>query len=436
MARTPEEIKADILRLTTEYYEAQFKGRNNQRIDPSGKSFDDKELQYGIEAILDSWWTEERYSKEFKKRLSDYLGVKNTILVNSGSSANLTAFYALTSSKLNNRIKPGDEIITTATGFPTTISPIVQAGAIPVFVDIEDIDKGTYNIDTKKIEEAITEKTKAIMVAHTLGNPINLEEIMRIKEKYNLWLIEDCCDALGSKYNNQFVGTFGDLATLSFYPAHHITMGEGGAVLTNNNLLKKLAESFRNWGRDCWCEPGKDDSCKKRYSWQLGLLPQGYDHKNTYTHLGFNLKLTDMQAAIGLAQFDKLEGFIDKRKFNFSFFRENLKKYKEYLILPNATENSDPSWFGFLITVKNTAPFKKEDLVNFLESKNIGSRALFAGNITKHPAFERVNYRVVGDLKNSDKTTYNTFWIGVQPNIGVIKREYVLKAFDEFFKKY
>lgn len=382
-------------------------------VPPSGKLLDEKELEYMVDAALDGWLTTGRFNDAFEKKLAQFLGVKYLITVNSGSSANLVAFSVLTSPKLKDRaIQPGDEVIGVAAGFPTTVNPILQYGAVPVFVDVE---LGTYNVDASKIEAAIGPKTKAIMLAHTLGNPYNLAVITALCQKYNLWLIEDCCDALGSTYNGKMVGTFGDIGTLSFYPAHHITMGEGGAVFTNNLQLIRIAESFRDWGRDCFCPPGKDDTCGKRFCWKLGDLPEGYDHKYTYSHLGYNLKITDMQAACGVAQLEKAEGFIEKRKDNFAFLKKQLVSCEEFLILPEATPNSDPSWFGFPITLRENAPVTRLALLKYLDSQKIGSRLLFAGNLTRQPYMVGRNYRVSGELTNTDIVMNQTFWVGVQP---------------------
>ena len=382
-------------------------------IPPSGKVIGADELKNMVEASLDGWLTTGRFNDEFEKRLAAFIGVQHLITVNSGSSANLVAFNTLTSPKLGVRaIKPGDEVIGVAAGFPTTVNPILQFGAVPVFVDVE---LGTYNIDASKIEAAISPKTKAIMLAHTLGNPYNLEVITSLCKKHNLWLIEDCCDALGSTYKGQLVGTFGDIGTLSFYPAHHITMGEGGAVFTNNYELKQIAESFRDWGRDCYCPPGKDNTCGKRFCWKLGSLPEGYDHKYTYSHLGYNLKITDMQAACGLAQLDKAPQFIQQRKDNFSFLKSRLMSCEEFLILPEATQYADPSWFGFPITLRDNSPVSRVDLLTYLDQNKIGTRLLFAGNLTRQPYMVGRQYRVSGELTNTDKVMNNTFWIGVQP---------------------
>jgi CDP-4-dehydro-6-deoxyglucose reductase, E1 len=382
-------------------------------VPPSGKVIGSEELRLMVEASLDGWLTTGRFNDTFEEKLAKFLGVKRLITVNSGSSANLVAFNTLTSPKLGDRaIKPGDEVVSVAAGFPTTVNPILQFGAVPVFVDVE---LGTYNIDASQIEAAVSPKTKAIMLAHTLGNPYNLEVVIALCRKYNLWLIEDCCDALGSTYNGKLVGTFGDIGTLSFYPAHHITMGEGGAVFTNNPELKKIAESFRDWGRDCYCPPGKDNTCNRRFCWQLGNLPEGYDHKYTYSHLGYNLKITDMQAACGLAQLDKAPVFIRKRKANFAYLKERLASCEEVLILPEATPNSDPSWFGFPITLRDNAPVSRLEVLNYLDQNKVGTRLLFAGNLTRQPYMVGRNYRVSGDLKNTDMVMNNTFWIGVQP---------------------
>jgi CDP-6-deoxy-D-xylo-4-hexulose-3-dehydrase len=382
-------------------------------VPPSGKLIGPEELQALVEASLDGWLTTGRFNDLFEQKLAKFLGVKHLMTVNSGSSANLVAFSALTSPKLGGRaIKKGDEVIGVAAGFPTTVNPILQFGAVPVFVDVE---LGTYNIDASKIEAAITNKTKAIMLAHTLGNPYNLDVITALCKKHKLWLVEDCCDALGSTYNGQLVGTFGDIGTLSFYPAHHITMGEGGAVFTNNDELKMIAESFRDWGRDCYCRPGMDNTCNKRFCWKLGTLPEGYDHKYTYSHLGYNLKITDMQAACGLAQLDKAASFIQKRKDNFTYLKKRLATCEEFLLLPTAAEKSDPSWFGFPITLKANAPVSRLDLLTYLDENKVGTRLLFAGNLTRQPYMQHQQYRVSGDLKNTDIVMNNTFWIGVQP---------------------
>jgi CDP-6-deoxy-D-xylo-4-hexulose-3-dehydrase len=382
-------------------------------VPPSGKVIGAEELKNMVEASLDGWLTTGRFNAEFEKKLAAFIGVKYLITVNSGSSANLVAFSTLTSPRLGERaIKQGDEVIGVAAGFPTTVNPILQFGAVPVFVDV---DRLTHNIDASKIEAAIGPKTKAIMLAHSLGNPFNLDVVTALCKKYKLWLVEDCCDALGTTYRGQMVGTFGDIATLSFYPAHHITMGEGGAVFTNNDELKTIAESFRDWGRDCYCQPGKDNTCGKRFCQQLGTLPYGYDHKYTYSHLGYNLKITDMQAACGLAQLDKAPQFIQARKNNFAFLKERLKDCEEFVNLPEATEHSDPSWFGFPITLKEDCPVTRLDLLTYLDQNKVGTRLLFAGNLTRQPYMAGAKYRISGDLTNTDNVMNNTFWIGVQP---------------------
>lgn len=399
-------------------------------IPPAGKVIGAKETQLMVEAALDGWLTTGHFNDAFETRLAQFLSVKHLLTVNSGSSANLVAFNTLTSPKLGERaIKSGDEVIGVAAGFPTTVNPILQFGAVPVFVDVE---LGTYNIDAKQIEAAITPKTKAIMLAHTLGNPYNLDAIVALCKKHNLWLIEDCCDALGSTYNGKPVGTFGDIGTLSFYPAHHITMGEGGAVFTNNSELKTIAESFRDWGRDCYCAPGKDNTCGKRFGWKLGSLPKGYDHKYTYSHLGYNLKITDMQAACGLAQLDRLEGFVSARKSNFSYLKDRLKSCEEFIILPEATPNSDPSWFGFPMTLRETANLDRVDMLTYLDQYKIGTRLLFAGNLTRQPYMVDRAYRVSGELTNTDRVMNDTFWIGVYPGLSEEMLAYACDRIETF----
>ena len=399
----------------------------------SGKVIGSAEVKNMVEASLDGWLTTGRFNAEFEEKLSNFLGVKCLLTVNSGSSANLIAFSTLTSPKLKERaIQKGDEVISVAAGFPTTVNPIIQFGAIPVFIDIKI---PTYNIDENLVEEAITSKTKAVMLAHTLGNPFNVKKIKEICDKYNLWLIEDSCDALGSKFEQKNVGTFGDLATLSFYPAHHITMGEGGAVFTNSKKLERIAESFRDWGRDCYCEPGKDNTCNKRFGWKLGDLPFGYDHKYTYSHLGYNMKITDMQAACGLAQLDRLEGFIKKRKENFNFLYKNLKELDEFLILPEPEKNSDPSWFGFAISLRRNCKFNRNDFVKYLNENKIGTRLLFSGNLTKQPYMKDLAYKVNRHLNNTDFVMENTFWIGLYPGLSLKHLDYVISKFKNYFKK-
>ena len=396
----------------------------------SGRIFDEDDIATLVVSALDFHLTTYRFNDEFEKGLKDFFNVKYSLTCNSGSSANLIAITSLTSHLLKERaLKAGDEVITVAAGFPTTVNPILQNNLVPVFVDVE---LETYNINVDELENAVTSKTKAIVLAHTLGNPFNLNKVKEICNKYNLWLIEDCCDAFGTTYNNQKVGTFGDIATLSFYPAHHITIGEGGAVLTNNPILKKAMESIRDWGRDCWCAPGCDNTCNQRFTQKLGDLPEGYDHKYIYSHLGYNLKITDMQAACGVSQLKKVNKFIEKRKENFIKIKEKLEKFSKYLILPKAQENSDPSWFGFLISIRSEAPFNRKDLIKYLNEKKIATRLLFSGNIIKQPYMIGRNYRVVGDLKNSDFIMNNTFWIGVYPGINDKMIDYIDKCFKNF----
>ena len=400
-------------------------------IPPSGKYIDHREKQLMVEAAMDGWLTTGRHNEDFEKKLAEFIGVKQLITVNSGSSANLVAFSCLTSPRLGDKaIKKGDEVIGVAAGFPTTVNPILQFGAVPVFVDIEI---GTYNIDVSKIEQAITNKTKAIMIAHTLGNPFNVAEVRRICDKHDLWLIEDCCDALGSQHNGKMVGTFGDVGTLSFYPAHHITMGEGGAVFTNSLKLKMIMESFRDWGRDCYCAPGCDNTCGKRFSWQLGDLPKGYDHKYIYSHLGYNLKITDMQAACGLAQLEKLSWFIERRKSNFALLKELLKPLEDKIILPEPTKGADPSWFGFPITIRENVDVDRTKLLKHLDSRQIGTRLLFAGNLTKQPYMTDMQYRVSGDLGNTDLVMNNTFWVGVHPTLTEEMIRFVAEELVNYF---
>lgn len=440
-------LREHIKHLSKIYFEFCKKENNRKYIPPSGKVLDENELFYMIDATLDMWLTTGRFNDKFEKQLAKFIDIKYALTTNSGSSANLLAISALTSYKLGERkLQEGDEVITVAAGFPTTVAPIIQNNLIPVFVDVE---LGTYNIDVNQIEEAITEKTKAIFVAHTLGNPFNLDKVMELAEKYNLWVIEDNCDALGSKYKGKYTGSFGHISTISFYPAHHITMGEGGAVLTNDDELYKIIMSFRDWGRDCWCPPGKDDTCKRRFNWKLGNLPKGYDHKYIYSHLGYNLKITDWQTAIGLAQLKKLPEFIEKRKENFKFLYDGLKEFEDYLILPKATPNSEPSWFGFPITIKENAPFSKFELIRYLESNGIGTRQLFAGNMLRHPAFMETNIKlrirnsdIINSkelsekyyelLPNTEKVMNSTFWIGVWPGLDKEDINKIIIVFRKF----
>jgi CDP-4-dehydro-6-deoxyglucose reductase, E1 len=435
--KNPQQLRNEIVELTKEYYHTKWKEKEfNPGLDyipVSGKVFDEKELAFLIDSSLDFWLTAGRYAGEFEKRFAKYMNSRYAVLTNSGSSANLLALTALTSDQLGDRrLLPGDEVITVAAGFPTTVNPIIQNGLIPVFLDV---DIPTYNIQTKYLEDAITDKTKAIMIAHTLGNPYDLAEVKRVSQKYNLWLIEDTCDAIGAEYNGKKVGTYGDFATVSFYPAHHITMGEGGAVLTSNPLLKKIVESFRDWGRDCWCEPGKDNTCHKRFGWNLGTLPSGYDHKYTYSHIGYNLKVTDMQAAVGLAQLDKVDSFIEARRKNYSYLKEGLLDLQDVLILPEDTPNSRPSYFGFPITVLETANKTRNEITQFLEHSMVGTRLLFAGNLLRQPAYQNINHKVVGNLQNTDRIMNQTFWIGVYPGLTSEMLDYVIETLHRAFER-
>ena len=430
-----EELRQQIAELVAQYAETAMAPKpfeaGKSVVPPSGKVIGTKELQLMVEASLDGWLTTGRFNDAFEKKLGEYLGVPYVLTTTSGSSANLLALTALTSPKLGVRaLKPGDEVITVAAGFPTTVNPTIQNGLIPVFVDV---DIPTYNVNASLIEAAVSDKTKAIMIAHTLGNLFDLAEVRRVADKYNLWLIEDCCDALGSTYDGKIAGTFGDIGTVSFYPAHHITMGEGGAVFTQSAELKSIIESFRDWGRDCYCAPGCDNTCKKRFGQQLGSLPFGYDHKYTYSHLGYNLKITDMQAACGLAQLERIEEFVEKRKANFKYLKDALQSCADFLELPEATENSDPSWFGFPITLKEDSGVSRIDLVKFLDEAKVGTRLLFAGNLTRQPYFHDVKYRVVGELTNTDRIMNQTFWIGIYPGLTHDHLDYVVSKLEEFF---
>lgn len=432
--RTKEEIKEEIYSKIKEYYESHLSSKGNS-IPVSGKKYDEEEIISIVDAALDGWWTEGKVTEAFEKKFGEYLGIKHIIVVNSGSSANLLALKVLTSQKLGEkRLKPGDEIITIAAAFPTTVNPIIECGCIPVFCDV---DLETYNINLEQFKQAITKKTKAVFLAHTLGNPFNVEEVKKECEKHGLWFIEDACDALGSKYKGKLVGAFGDMATFSFYPAHHITMGEGGALVTNNPLFSKIARSIRDWGRDCWCGTGQDNSCKRRFEWKLGELPYGYDHKYIYSEIGYNLKNTDLNVAIGLAQMDKLKDFIKKRKENFEILSEKFTKFEKYFYLPKATKDSDPSWFGFLLTLRENCGFKREELMKYFNENKIGTRLLFGGNIIKQPYFvdNKIEYRVVKDLTNTDKIMNDTFWIGVCPLISEKDIDYIVEKIDSFIKK-
>ena len=432
-----DELRTQILTLTSEYYKEAFPKREFEAgitsIPVSGRVFDAAELQSLVDSSLDFWLTTGRFATQFEKEFAQFFGLRHAVLVNSGSSANLVAISALTSSQLGRKaLKPGDEVITVAAGFPTTVNPILQNNLVPVFIDVH---LPTYNVDVNQLEAALSHKTRAVMLAHTLGNPFDLEAVTAFAHQHNLWLIEDCCDAVGASYQGKNVGTFGELATVSFYPAHHITMGEGGAVLTNNPKLKTLVESFRDWGRDCWCEPGDDNTCGKRFDWRLGDLPYGYDHKYTYSHIGYNLKATDMQAAVGVAQLKKLPGFIQTRRQNFVKLYAGLQDLQEYFILPEATQNSEPSWFGFPIAVREEATFTRNDIVRFLENQKIKTRLLFGGNLVRQPAYLSAPHRIVGSLENADFVMNQVFWIGVYPGLSEIMLDYVISSFHEFVNK-
>ena len=432
-----KELRDEILEKVKEYCKL-FHGEKEftageTKIPFAGRIYDEDEMVNLVDSSLDFWLTSGRYAEEFESEFAEYMEQSYSLLVNSGSSANLVALSTLTSPKLGEkRLKHGDEVITVAAGFPTTVNPIIQNGLIPVFVDVEI---GTYNIKVDELEKALSEKTKAIMIAHTLGNPFDLDGVVDFCKKHGLFLIEDCCDAVGSRYNGEMVGTFGDLSTTSFYPAHHMTMGEGGAVLTNNPIYYRLAVSFRDWGRDCYCDPGSDNTCGKRFKMQFGSLPYGYDHKYVYGHIGYNLKVTDMQAAVGMAQLKKLPNFVEKRKENFNKLWDGLSIFQNYLILPVATKNSDPSWFGFPITVKENGKFSKNEIVEYLENNKIMTRQLFAGNMTRQPAYQDIECRIIGNLENTDYIMNNTFFIGVYPGINDMKIDYIVGVFKRFFEE-
>ena len=435
MKPTPTETREAIHNLAQDYGRYSVSAPDfvpgTTPIPPSGKVITSEDLEFMIEAVLDGWLTTGRFNDAFEQELADYLGVGRVLTTNSGSSANLLALSALTSHKLGDRgLKPGDEVITVAAGFPTTVNPIIVNGLIPVFIDV---DIPTYNIDVNQIEAALSSKTRAIMVAHTLGNPFQIDQVTELARKHNLWLIEDCCDALGSEFRRRRVGSFGDIGTLSFYPAHHITMGEGGAVFTSDAELAVLIESFRDWGRDCYCAPGKENTCGKRFGWQLGELPIGYDHKYIYSHVGYNLKITDIQAACGLSQLKKIEEFVQKRRQNFDHLSRRLASLEDFLILPQSTIHSEPAWFGFPLTIKETAGTGRKDLLEYLDQRRIGTRLLFAGNLTKQPYFSKIEYRVASTLRNTDVIMSSTFWLGVYPGLSTEMLDYVADELEQYF---
>lgn len=434
---SPEVLRAEILDMAGQYFAAKGEPKfipGTSYIPCAGKVIDASDLKYLVDASLDLWLTAGRYSDMFEAKLAEKFGLEHARLTVSGSAANLLAFTCLTSWKLHEeRIAPGSEVLTVAAGFPTTVAPIVQNGCVPVFVDV---DLETFNVDVERLADAVTPKTRAIMIAHTLGNPYNLAAVTEIANRHNLYLIEDCCDAFGARYDGRGVGTFGTVATLSFYPAHHITTGEGGAILTNRGSLAKLIESFRDWGRDCWCPPGKADTCGQRYNWSLGTLPYGYDHKFTFSHLGYNMKVTDMQAAVGIGQLEKVDHFVQRRRENFAALTQDFLAagLDKYFILPKATPNSEPSWFGFLVTIRDGVGLKRRDVVAYLEEHKVGTRLLFAGNLTRQPAFKHVDYRVVGKLTNTDKIMNDSFWIGVWPGIDDERRAYMIATFQNMLE--
>lgn len=436
MANEADELRAGILEKVGQYYAAAFPPREfipgETPVPISGKVFDAVEIQFLVDAGLDFWLTTGRYAAQFESEFARVFGLRYAMLTNSGSSANLLALSCLTSPSLKEKaLKPGDEVITVAAGFPTTLNPIIQNGLVPVLVDI---DIPAYNIDTSQLEAALSERTRAVTLAHTLGNPYDLDRVAAFVKKHDLWLIEDCCDALGATYKGRHVGTFGDLATVSFYPAHHITMGEGGCVLTDRPVLKTLIESFRDWGRDCWCVPGAANTCGKRFDWQLGDLPHGYDHKYTYSHVGYNLKLTDMQAAIGVAQLRKLPAFIEARRRNFRFLYEGLRDLQEFFILPEATPDTEPSWFGFALAVRPEAPFSRDYVLRFLDERKIATRLLFGGNLLRQPAYQGIRHRKVGELPNSDFVMNSVLWMGVWPGLSEKMLTFVIETLHGMVK--
>lgn len=437
MTDSADELRAQILEMVSRYYRAAFPPQKfipgETPVPISGKVFDEAEIRLLVDAGLDFWLTTGRYAAQFEDEFARLFGLRYAMLANSGSSANLLALTALTSSSLGEKaLRAGDEVITVASGFPTTVNPIIQNNLVPVFVDVEI---PTYNVETSQLEAALSTRTRAVSLAHTLGNPFDLATVTDFVKRHNLWLIEDCCDAVGATYNNRHVGTFGDMATVSFYPAHHITMGEGGCVLTNRPMLKTLIESFRDWGRDCWCVPGVSNTCGKRFEWQLGDLPYGYDHKYTYSHIGYNLKLTDMQAAVGVAQLKKLPSFIETRRRNFAFLYEGLRDLEEFFILPQATNNSEPSWFGFPLAVRLDAPFSRDDVLRYLENYKIATRLLFGGNLLRQPAYQNVQHRKIGDLANSDFVMNQVLWMGVWPGLTIEMLSFVIETLHRMVKR-
>lgn len=433
-AETPEILRSQIAKLVEQYFKVAFPVTefvpNLSELPVTGKVFDEREIQALVDSALDFWLTTGRFAAEFEQRFAGVMGVRHALLCNSGSSANLLALSALTSPRLKKlALSDGDEVITTAAGFPTTVNPIIQNRLIPVFVDVE---LGTYDATPRAIEAAIGPKTRAIMMAHTLGNPFQADEIRAIADQHDLYLIEDACDAVGATVNGKSVGSFGDLATASFYPAHHITMGEGGCVLTNSGVLKQVVESLRDWGRDCWCAPGKDNTCGRRFDWELGTLPHGYDHKYIYSHIGYNLKLTDMQAAVGVAQLDKLQSFIAQRRQNFAYLLRQLQNLENYFILPAATAGSEPSWFGFPLTIRPESKIKRHELINHLEAKKIRTRLLFGGNLLQQPAYQGIAHRVSGELSNAKIIATSTFWVGVYPALTTKMLDHIVNELSQF----
>jgi CDP-6-deoxy-D-xylo-4-hexulose-3-dehydrase len=437
MSSQADKLRLEILALVRKYYDFAWSKRNfipgETHVPCAGRVFDADELEKLVDSALDFWLTAGRFAEKFECEFARFFGLRHALLVNSGSSANLLALTCLTSPELGQqRMQPGDEVITVAAGFPTTVNPIIQNQLVPVFVDVTI---PTYNVDVNQLEAAISKRTRAVMLAHTLGNPFNLSEVTSFVKEHNLWLIEDCCDAVGSLYDNKNVGTFGALSTVSFYPAHHITMGEGGCVLTDKTNLRKIVESFRDWGRHCWCKTGRDNTCSKRFSWKLGSLPNGYDHKYIYSHIGYNLKITDLQAAVGVAQLEKLPDFIRQRKQNFQFLYENLRKFQDFIILPEPTPRSEPSWFGFPIAIRSDAPFSRDGLLHYLKQRNIGTRLLFGGNLIHQPAYKDMPYRKVGQLTNSDFVMNQVFWVGVYPGLTKTMIDYLLDSIKNYVNK-